>query len=114
MQIVIYMIEDGESGCWLSTRRDARIAAVWTLVSVLLMTGGGIVGWFTEDWALRSTMLLVPALLLMMIHFSGWITWRFQSQSQGLSGMAYTNAAESGSAASTTQYSQLDKDGSDE
>jgi len=92
------MYQQRRSGCGFESTHDIRIAQVWTLTSVILMSGGAAASWFVSDIALRVCILIIPVLLLFMIHFSGKITWNYQIKNQ------YTQALVSAYEGTMIQY----------
>lgn len=69
-----------DSGCAITTRRDARIARLWTLIAASLMSASVVLTWFTENWVYRGITLLAPLLMLATLHLSGCILWRSQTE----------------------------------
>lgn len=92
------MYQQRSGGCGFESAHDIRIAQVWTLTSVLLMSAGAVASWFVNDTALRGCILMIPVLLLFMIHFSGKITWNYQVKQQ------YTQALTAAYEGTAIQY----------
>jgi hypothetical protein len=78
------MAYNDDRGCGMTTDKDVRVARAWTAFSVLTVSAGTVAGWFAEEWIWKATALAVPVVMLMMIHFAGAVTWRYQKQNPGM------------------------------